>query len=84
MSVPSLKYHRIPLPALGAELPGRMRQAIQLLHFPVATVCAALQLDLKTQRTKVNRDYSEYLSKLRLSTAGGPQSLCASDRRPGI
>jgi hypothetical protein len=75
MSVPSLKYHRIPLPALGAELPGRMRQAIQLLHFPVATVCAALQLDLKTQRTKVNRDYSEYLSKLRLSTAGGPQEL---------
>jgi hypothetical protein len=34
-----------------------------------------LQLDLKTQRAKVNRDYREYLSKRRLSTAGGLQEL---------
>ena len=75
MGVPDLTYHTVPLPTLGVELPAAFAPDAQRLYFPVATVCAALELDLKYHRGKVQREYKEFTERLRLPTAGGPQEL---------
>lgn len=67
-------YYRVPLEALGLELPAR-RLADGRLFFPLATACAAIELDLRRQRERVRRDYPDHIERLRLATAGGPQEL---------
>jgi hypothetical protein len=73
MGLPEKTYHRVPLSALGVELMAAFLPETQALWFPVATVCEALQLDLKYHRGKVQREYKELTDKLRLPTDGGPQ-----------
>jgi len=76
MGVPALRYHRVTLPAFpGLELPAAFDSDTQRLWFPVATVCEALELEVRPQRARVQRDYAEHVDKFRLPTDGGPQTL---------
>jgi len=76
MSVPALLYHRVPLPAFpGLEFPAAFDPDAQRLYFPVATVCAALELEVRPQRARLQRDYADHVDKFRLPTDGGPQTL---------
>lgn len=76
MAVPALQYHRVTFPAFpGVEMPAAYDQDAQRLYFPVATVCAALELDARPQRARLRREFAEHVRELRLPTAGGPQDL---------
>lgn len=74
--LPTLRYHRIALPAFpGVEVPAAFDPDAQHLYFPVATVCAALELDARPQRARLRREFAEYVRELRLPTTGGAQDL---------
>lgn len=77
MSVPTpYRYHRVELPAFpGIELPAAYDAEEQRLWFPIATVCSILELDVRVQRRRAQRDYAEHVDKLTLSTKGGMQEL---------
>ncbi len=76
MGVPSLQYHCVALPAFpGLELPAAYDPAEQRLYFPVATVCSALEVDVRSQRARLQRDFAEHIIRMRLPTAGGVQEL---------
>ncbi len=75
MGVPSLQFHRVEFSELGITLPAAFDPATQRLHFPVATSCAAIEVDVRTQRPRLQREYAEHLARIRLPTTGGPQEL---------
>jgi hypothetical protein len=77
MGVPDLQRHRVSLEALfpGVVLPCMYDPATGRIWFPIATTCALLDLDPRSQRMRAQRDYAEYVEKFRLPTDGGPQEL---------
>jgi len=82
MGVPDLQRHEIDLGAMfpGVVLPCVYDPATGRIWFPIATTCALLELDTRSQRARAQRDYAAHVDTYRLPTAGGPQELLCIER----
>jgi hypothetical protein len=71
-----MEYHQIELPAFpGVPLAAPLLVDEGRLYFPIGAVCLALDVDDKTQRVKLRRDYDECLAELRLPTVKGERPM---------
>ncbi len=70
------ELHHIELPAFpGVLLPAVFLPQERKLYFPVAHICAALEVQDKRQREKVKRDYPDCLDELTLPTTKGDRGM---------
>lgn len=70
-----LQYYKPNFKVLGVELPAAFDPDTQQIHFPVASACTAIGVDVRWQRPRLLRDFAEHVTRLRLPTQGGPQEL---------
>jgi hypothetical protein len=70
------ELHQIELPAFpGVLLPAVFLPDVGALYFPVAHIAKALDVDDKTQRIRVKRDYPQQIEDLALPTTKGERPM---------